>query len=53
MKKTICELETELTTEKNKVKDESAMRRKCEAELKALSLESEASELNELFDTKS
>lgn len=52
LKETIREFKTELTTEKNKVKEESAIRRKCEAELNkySLTLQDEVSELKGLLD---
>lgn len=51
LKEKIREFETELTSEKNKVKEERAMRRKCEAELKkySLSLQDEVGELEGLL----
>jgi putative two-component system response regulator len=51
LKETIRGFKAELITEKNKVKEERAMRRKCEAELKrySLSLQDEVSELKGLL----
>jgi DNA-binding response OmpR family regulator len=49
LKETIREFEVELTTEKNKIKEERAMRIKCEEELKTLGRESEVSELEGLL----
>jgi DNA-binding response OmpR family regulator len=51
LKETIREFETELATEKNKVKEERAIREKCEAELKkySLSFQDEISELEGLL----
>ncbi len=52
LKETIREFETELNTEKDKLKEVSAMSIKPEAKLKTLGLENEVSELEDLLKEK-